>query len=44
MSNRRRPRKPWLRIPRRPNVADIAWAEHRRKVREAAERKRKAVA
>lgn len=25
MSNRRRPRKPWLAMPHKPNVADEAW-------------------
>lgn len=37
MSNRPRPKKPWLRIPRRPNVADLAWAAHREHQRKMAE-------
>jgi len=32
VSNRRKPRNPGLAIPRVPNVVDVAWAEHRRKV------------
>lgn len=28
MSNRRSPKKPWLAIRRRPNVADQAWHAH----------------
>jgi len=37
MSNRIKPRRPWLRIPFRDNVADVAWRAHWAKVR-AAER------